>query len=87
MPSFSRLAPIAAVAVTVASGAQAAEAPVAFSCGGESVAITFSDGKAEVMRGGETNYISAALSIYLSLYNLFVNLLQLLMVFAGGSRE
>lgn len=40
-----------------------------------------------VMRGGETNYISASLSIYLSLYNLFVNLLQLLMVFAGGSRE
>ena len=40
-----------------------------------------------VMRGGETNYISAALSIYLSLYNLFVNLLQLLMVFTGGSRE
>ncbi|HEX4918722.1 MAG TPA: Bax inhibitor-1 family protein [Limnobacter sp.] len=40
-----------------------------------------------VMRGGETNYISAALSIYLDLYNLFVNLLQLLMAFAGGSRE
>lgn len=40
-----------------------------------------------VMRGGENNYISAALSIYLSLYNLFVNLLQLLMAFAGGSRE
>ncbi|MDX1668377.1 MAG: Bax inhibitor-1/YccA family protein [Limnobacter sp.] len=40
-----------------------------------------------VMRGGETNYISATLSIYLSLYNLFVNLLQLIMVFAGGDRE
>jgi heat shock protein HslJ/membrane-bound inhibitor of C-type lysozyme len=62
MPSFSRLAPIAAVAVTVASGAQAAEAPVAFSCGGESVAITFSDGKAEVMRGGETIAMAQAQS-------------------------
>lgn len=40
-----------------------------------------------VMRGGETNYISAALSIYLDLYNLFVNLLQLLMAFMGGDRE
>lgn len=40
-----------------------------------------------VMRGGETNYISAALAIYLDLYNLFVHLLQLLMAFAGGSRD
>lgn len=40
-----------------------------------------------VMRGGETNYIAAALAIYLDLYNLFVNLLQLLMAFAGGDRE
>jgi modulator of FtsH protease len=40
-----------------------------------------------VMNGGETNYISAALSIYLDLYNLFVNLLQLLMMFTGNSRD
>jgi modulator of FtsH protease len=40
-----------------------------------------------VMRGGETNYINATLSIYLNLYNLFVNLLQLLMAFMGGDRE
>lgn len=40
-----------------------------------------------VMRGGETNYINATLSIYLDLYNLFVNLLQLLMAFAGGDRD
>jgi modulator of FtsH protease len=40
-----------------------------------------------VMRGGETNYISASLSIYLSLYNLFVNLLQLLMFFTGSNRD
>lgn len=40
-----------------------------------------------VMNGGETNYISAALSIYLDLYNLFANLLQLLMFFTGSNRE
>ncbi|HEY1058827.1 MAG TPA: Bax inhibitor-1/YccA family protein [Limnobacter sp.] len=40
-----------------------------------------------VMRGGEDNYITAALAIYLDLYNLFVNLLQLLMAFAGGDRD
>lgn len=40
-----------------------------------------------VMKGGETSYVSAALSVYLSLYNIFVNLLQLLMVFAGGRDE
>lgn len=40
-----------------------------------------------VMRGGETNYINATLAIYLDLYNLFVNLLQLIMAFMGGSRE
>ncbi len=31
-----------------------------------------------VVNGGETNYISATLSIYLNLYNIFVNLLSLL---------
>lgn len=36
-----------------------------------------------VVRGGETNYISAALMIYISIYNIFVNLLRLLMFFAG----
>lgn len=40
-----------------------------------------------VMRGGETNYVSATLAIYLNLYNLFVSLLQLLMAFAGGDRD
>lgn len=40
-----------------------------------------------VMRGGETNYVTATLAIYLDLYNLFVNLLQLLMIFAGGDRR
>jgi modulator of FtsH protease len=37
-----------------------------------------------VVNGGETNYIMATLAIYLDIYNLFVNLLQLLMAFAGN---
>jgi modulator of FtsH protease len=39
-----------------------------------------------VVNGGETNYISATLSIYLSVYNVFSNLLALLGIF-GGNRE
>ena len=39
-----------------------------------------------VVNGGETNYVSATLAIYLDLYNIFVNLLALLGIF-GGSRE
>ena len=39
-----------------------------------------------VINGGETNYISATLSIYLDVYNIFVNLLSLLGIF-GGSRD
>jgi modulator of FtsH protease len=38
----------------------------------------------QVVRGGETNYISAALSIYISIYNLFSSLLQLLGIFGGS---
>ena len=40
-----------------------------------------------IMNGGETNYISATLSVYLSVYNIFSNLLVLLMSLFGGSRE
>ena len=40
----------------------------------------------QVVRGGETNYISATLSLYVALYNLFTSLLQLLGIF-GGSRD
>ncbi|MBK9159996.1 MAG: Bax inhibitor-1/YccA family protein [Nitrosomonadales bacterium] len=36
-----------------------------------------------IVHGGETNYIMATLGIYMSIYNLFINLLQLLMAFAG----
>ncbi len=36
-----------------------------------------------VVTGGETNYVMATLAIYLDIYNLFVNLLHLLMAFMG----
>jgi modulator of FtsH protease len=38
-----------------------------------------------VVRGGETNYISATLSLYISIYNLFSTLLQLLGL--GGNND
>ncbi len=34
-----------------------------------------------IVRGGETNYISATVSLYLNLYNIFVSLLQILGIF------
>lgn len=37
----------------------------------------------EIINGGETNYILATLSLYVSIFNLFTSLLQLLGVFAG----
>lgn len=36
-----------------------------------------------VVNGGETNYVMATLAIYLDIYNLFINLLQLLMALMG----
>ena len=39
-----------------------------------------------VLDGGETNYISATLAIYLDIYNVFQSLLSLLGIF-GGERE
>ncbi|BCM24637.1 Bax inhibitor-1/YccA family protein [Methyloradius palustris] len=36
-----------------------------------------------IVNGGETNYIMATLNIYLDIYNLFVNLLQILMAVFG----
>ncbi len=36
-----------------------------------------------IINGGETNYIRATVSLYLSIYNLFVHLLHLLAVFSG----
>ncbi len=39
-----------------------------------------------IINGGETNYISATLAIYLDVYNVFANLLSLLGIF-GGERD
>lgn len=39
-----------------------------------------------VVNGGETNYVTATLAIYLDLYNVFANLLALLGIF-GGERD
>lgn len=36
-----------------------------------------------IVLGGETNYVMATLALYLDIYNLFVNLLQLLMALSG----
>ncbi len=40
-----------------------------------------------IVHGGETNYITATLAVYLDIYNVFVNLLQLLMAFSGNDRR
>ncbi len=37
----------------------------------------------EIIHGGETNYISATVSLYVSIYNLFVSLLNILSAFSG----
>lgn len=39
-----------------------------------------------IVNGGETNYVMATLALYMNIYNLFINLLQLLMAF-GGERD
>jgi modulator of FtsH protease len=36
-----------------------------------------------IIHGGETNYIMATVTLYISIYNLFLSLLQLLGAFAG----
>ena len=36
-----------------------------------------------IIRGGETNYIMAATGVYMSLFNIFANLLNLLLAFSG----
>jgi modulator of FtsH protease len=38
----------------------------------------------QIVRGGQTNYVVATLSIYISLHNMFTSLLHLLMAFMGG---
>lgn len=38
----------------------------------------------EIIRGGETNYIMATITLYVSLYNLFLSLLNLFAMFSGN---
>ncbi len=40
----------------------------------------------EIIHGGETNYIMATITLYISIYNLFLSLLQILGAFSGNSR-
>jgi FtsH-binding integral membrane protein len=40
-----------------------------------------------IVNGGETNYVTATLAVYLDVYNVFSNLLMLLGVFGGNSRD
>lgn len=37
----------------------------------------------DIINGGERNYILATVTLYVSIYNLFLSLLQLLMAFSG----
>lgn len=37
----------------------------------------------QIVQGGETNYVMATLGLYMNIYNLFINLLQLLMALSG----
>jgi FtsH-binding integral membrane protein len=37
----------------------------------------------QIVQGGQTNYVMATLSLYLDIYNIFINLLNLLMAFSG----
>ena len=39
-----------------------------------------------IVQGGETNYVMATMSLYLDIYNIFINLLNLLMAFSGERR-
>lgn len=40
-----------------------------------------------IIQGGETNYIMATISLYVSIYNLFISLLQIFGAFAGNRNQ
>ena len=40
-----------------------------------------------IMQGGETNYVMATTAVYMSLFNIFANLLNILMALFGGGRD
>lgn len=37
----------------------------------------------KIVRGGETNYITATLNLFLDVYNIFISLLNILLIFSG----
>ena len=37
----------------------------------------------QIINGGETNYIMATINLYVSIYNLFISLIQILAMFSG----
>ena len=39
----------------------------------------------QIVRGGETNYVMATLSLFISIYNIFTSLLNILMSFGGSN--
>lgn len=41
----------------------------------------------QIVNGGETNYVTATLQLYLDIYNVFTSLLHILMAFTGGDRD
>ncbi|MCX8514809.1 MAG: Bax inhibitor-1/YccA family protein [Burkholderiales bacterium] len=41
----------------------------------------------QIVRGGETNYIAATLTLYVSIYNLFTSLLQIILALTGNDRR
>lgn len=41
----------------------------------------------QIVNGGETNYVTATLQLYLDVYNVFVSLLNLLMLLTGNRRD
>jgi modulator of FtsH protease len=41
----------------------------------------------QIIHGGERNYIMATISLYVSLFNLFVSLLNILSFFGGGRKN
>jgi len=61
----------------------------ALSLGLSAMFILFSSGvilvkTSDIIRGGERNYIMATVTLYVSLYNIFISLLSILMAFGGG---
>ncbi len=71
--------------IALLTGSTMAMAAISVMCIGIFSAYMLYDLK-QIIDGGETNYITATLSLYLSIYNVFQSLLSLLGIF-GGDRE